>query len=150
MTEPERVECRNCGREVIPLGEDHSCPICDRLIIIADDSEDDDTGVIPEQDIPPQSKTEDMMGWGLKAPYGVIIITNAISFCIKGLGDKVFVGSFVVVCLSVYFGRVFIVGFDDFASQCAPESQFWRGFVRTSLALLLSVVVACVGMLIFK
>ena len=144
----EQIQCDNCGHTVVPL-PDSSCPICDRLISLPDDSgessTEQDAGPGPLHFLARSGDDQSKLDWGSKAPYALIVLINILCFQVEGLGEGVFIVSFVAVLLSIYCTRVFYRGLSELAAHWSPGNPFWEGFARTTVALLASSVIAALG-----
>jgi hypothetical protein len=119
------------------------------LISLPDDSDDSnieqDAGPTPIHFWARGGDDQSRLAWGSKAPYALIVLMNILCFQIEGLGESVFIVSFVAVLLSIYCTRVFNRGLSELAAHWSPGNPFWEGFARTTLALLASGIIAALG-----
>ncbi|NQV31862.1 MAG: hypothetical protein HQ515_04165 [Phycisphaeraceae bacterium] len=148
----QETQCDNCGHMVVPL-PDSSCPVCDRLIILPDDQGESETdasgGPTPLHFVARHADDQSKLTWGSRAPYALIVLINLISFQFEGLGERTFTVSFVAVLMSIYCTRVFYRVLSELAANWSPGNPFWEGFLRTTMALSLSVVIAALGYAVF-
>ena len=148
----QRIQCDNCGHRVVPL-PDSSCPVCDRLILLPDDTDEPDveenTGLNPLHFVARCTDDQAKLTWGRSVPYVVILLINIICFQFEGLGERVFTVSAVAVLMSIYCTRAFYRGLSELAARWSPDNAFWEGVARTALALGGSMIIAALGYAFF-
>lgn len=148
----QETQCDNCGERVVPL-PDQSCPVCDRLILLPDDLDESDMeenmGPTPLHFVARCTDDHARLRWGSSMPYGVILLINIICFQFEGGGERVFIVSGVAVLMSIYCTRAFYRGLSELAARVSPQNAFWEGAVRTTLALVVTGVIAAIGSVFF-
>jgi hypothetical protein len=148
----QETQCDNCGNRVVPL-PDRSCPVCDRLMSLPEEPEDLDGdeggGPTPLHFLARHADDESKLAWGSKAPYALIVLINLVCFQVEGLGEPVFMVSFVATLMSIYCTRVFYRVLSELAANWSPSNPFLEGFLRTTMALSFALVIAMLGYAIF-